>query len=60
MGIAWIVFGVFILYRHGIEGTARVFGAVAISVAGLYFINYAFTGRNTFHNRKSEYVGLYG
>lgn len=54
MGVAWITFGVFILYRHEIEGTSRVLGAIAIIGAGLYFINYAFTGRNTFHKRKPE------
>lgn len=54
MGIAWVVFGVFILYRHEVEGAARVFSAVAIIGAGLYFINYAFTGRSTFHKKKSE------
>lgn len=54
MGVAWIVFGVFILFRHGIEGTARAFAAVSMIGAGLYFINYAFTGRSTFHKRKTD------
>ena len=54
MGIAWIVFGVFILLRHEVEGSTRVLGAIAIIGAGLYFINYAFTGRSTFHKRRSD------
>lgn len=54
MGVAWIVFGLFIVTRREIEGTARVFAAIAIIGAGLYFINYAFTGRSTFHKRKSD------
>jgi hypothetical protein len=54
MGIAWIVFGLFIVARRELEGTARVFGAIAIIGAGLYFVNYAFTGRSTFHKRKSD------
>ena len=54
MGVAWIVFGIFILYRHEVEGATRVLGAVAIIGAGLYFINYAFTGRSTFHKKKSD------
>ncbi len=32
MGIAWIVFGAFILLRHDVEGSGRVFGAIAIIV----------------------------
>jgi hypothetical protein len=54
MGLAWIVFGIFIMARREIEGTARVFVAIAIIGAGLYFINYALTGRSTFHKRKSD------
>lgn len=54
MGVAWITFGIFIMARREIEGTARVFGAIAIIGAGLYFINYAFTGRSTFRKRRPD------
>ncbi len=54
MGIAWIVFGVFILFRYGIEGATRAFVAVSMIGAGLYFVNYAFTGRSTFHKWKAD------
>jgi flagellar motor component MotA len=54
MGVAWIAFGVFIMARREIEGTARVFAAIAIIGAGLYFISYAFTGRSTLRKWKSD------
>jgi hypothetical protein len=52
MGVAWIVFGMFLLFRYGFEDKARAFAAVSMIGAGLYFVNYAFTGRSTFRKRK--------
>jgi hypothetical protein len=54
MGIAWIAFGIFILFRHEVEGSARMLGALSIIGAGAYFINYAITGRSTFRKKYSE------
>lgn len=54
MGIAWIVFGVFLLFRYGVENGARAFAAVSMIGAGFYFINYAFTGRSTFRKREHD------
>ena len=54
MGVAWIVFGVFLLFRYGVENGTRAFASVSIVGAGLYFVNYAFTGRSTFRNRERD------
>ena len=51
MGILWIAFGMFILFRHEVEGSARTLGALAIIGAGVYFTNYAITGRSTLHKK---------
>lgn len=52
MGVAWIIFGVFLLIRYGVLDGARAFAAVSMIGAGLYFVNYAFTGRSTFHKKR--------
>lgn len=54
MGVALIVFGVFLLFRYGVENGARAFAAVSMIGAGMYFVNYAFTGRSTFRKRKND------
>ena len=54
MGVAWIVFGAFLLFRYGFEDGARAFAAVSMIGAGLYFVNYGFTGRSTFRKRKRD------
>ncbi|PCJ35954.1 MAG: hypothetical protein COA75_09295 [Cellvibrionales bacterium] len=54
MGIVWIVFGIYILFRGEVEGSSRMLGALSIIGVGVYFINYAITGKSTIRKQTNR------
>ena len=52
LGAAGIFFGIFLFFRPETDGVLGVIVATSIAGIGAYFVNYAFTGRNTFRKRK--------
>ncbi len=40
MGVAWIIFGIFILLTYGVELSSRFFGALSIIGTGIIFVWY--------------------